>query len=208
MRMDGCTLVISESGLPTGLSRSSTERRTSSNLVRLVEGKSAHHLSFIPDSSSSGFASLFFRSVIISVYLNATASSTPSSPQGEYIAPEKIEMLYDRSPLVGQCMIYGHSLKSTLVAIVIPDELAAASWAESKGITGSFEELCKRDDLKEEIMKQVWRNCLFWMFRYVLLFRCSGFLRAFENENNDELPYFGNIFSFTLFKLLRFFRPG
>jgi len=75
--------------------------------------------------------------------------------QGEYIAPEKIELLYDRSPLVGQCMIYGHSLKSNLVAIVIPDELATASWAESKGISESYEELCKRDDLKEEIMKQV-----------------------------------------------------
>lgn len=75
--------------------------------------------------------------------------------QGEYIAPEKIELLYDRSPLVGQCMIYGHSLKSTLVAIVVPDELATASWAESKGIKGSYEELCARDDLKDEIMKQV-----------------------------------------------------
>ena len=52
-------------------------------------------------------------------------------------------------------MIYGHSLKSNLVAIVVPDELAAASWAESKNISGTFEELCQRDDLKEEIMKQV-----------------------------------------------------
>ncbi|KAL5257674.1 hypothetical protein ACHWQZ_G012558 [Mnemiopsis leidyi] len=75
--------------------------------------------------------------------------------QGEYIAPEKIELLYDRAALVGQCLIYGHSLKSNLVAIVVPDELAAASWAESKNISGTFEELCQRDDLKEEIMKQV-----------------------------------------------------
>ena len=75
--------------------------------------------------------------------------------QGEYIAPEKIELMYDRAALVGQCMIYGHSLKSNLVAIVVPDELAAASWAESKNISGTFEELCQRDDLKEEIMKQV-----------------------------------------------------
>ena len=63
--------------------------------------------------------------------------------------------MYDRAALVGQCMIYGHSLKSNLVAIVVPDELAAASWAESKNISGTFEELCQRDDLKEEIMKQV-----------------------------------------------------
>ena len=64
-------------------------------------------------------------------------------------------MLFDRSELVAQTMIYGNSLKSTLVAIIVPDELVAASWAKSKGISESFEELCKRDDLKEEIMKQV-----------------------------------------------------
>ena len=64
-------------------------------------------------------------------------------------------------------MIYGHSLKSTLVAIIIPDELASASWAESKGISESFEELCKRDDLKEEIMKQVGRGLYLNLLKFL-----------------------------------------
>lgn len=75
--------------------------------------------------------------------------------QGEYIAPEKIEVLYDRSPLVGQVLIYGDSLKSNLVAIIVPDELAVQAWADNKGISASFEDICLRDDLNEEIIKQV-----------------------------------------------------
>ena len=76
--------------------------------------------------------------------------------QGEYIAPEKIELLYDRSPLVGQCMIYGDSLKSNLVAVVVPDELAVETWARVNGHQGvSMADLCKKEELKEEIMKQV-----------------------------------------------------
>ena len=75
--------------------------------------------------------------------------------QGEYIAPEKIEVLYDRSPLVGQVLIYGDSLKSNLVAIIIPDELAVQAWADSKGISASFEDICLREDLNAEIIKQV-----------------------------------------------------
>jgi len=75
--------------------------------------------------------------------------------QGEYIAPEKIEVLYDRSPLVGQVLIYGDSLKSNLVAIIIPDELAVQAWADSKGISASFEDICLWEDLNAEIIKQV-----------------------------------------------------
>ena len=43
--------------------------------------------------------------------------------QGEYIAPDKIEAIYERAPIVGQCFVYGESLKSCLVGIVVPDEI-------------------------------------------------------------------------------------
>ena len=41
--------------------------------------------------------------------------------QGEYIAPDKIEGIYERAPIALQCFVYGESLKSSLVGIVIPD---------------------------------------------------------------------------------------
>ena len=63
--------------------------------------------------------------------------------QGEYIAPEKIENVYGRSEFVAQTFVYGDSLKSCCVAIIIPDEEVLASWAAKNGKAGkSFDELC------------------------------------------------------------------
>ena len=76
--------------------------------------------------------------------------------QGEYIAPEKIELIYDRCTLVGQVLVYGNSLKSNLVAIIIPDELSAMAWAKANGLEDkTFIEVCQSKALNEEILKQV-----------------------------------------------------
>lgn len=41
-------------------------------------------------------------------------------PAGEYVAAEKIEAAYKKSRLVEQIWVYGNSLESTLVAVVVP----------------------------------------------------------------------------------------
>lgn len=41
--------------------------------------------------------------------------------QGEYIAPEKLENIFNRAKGIAECFVYGDSFKSVLVAIVVVD---------------------------------------------------------------------------------------
>ncbi|XP_039208580.1 long-chain-fatty-acid--CoA ligase 5 [Crotalus tigris] len=72
--------------------------------------------------------------------------------QGEYIAPEKIENIYIRSPFVAQVFVHGDSLQSFLVGIVVPDEETLPAFAENLGVKGSFEELCKNSVVKNAVL--------------------------------------------------------
>lgn len=65
-----------------------------------------------------------------------------SHAQGEYVAPEKVENIYVQSKFVAQSYLYGDSLKSCCVAIVIPDEEVLVPWARENGMQGSFKDLC------------------------------------------------------------------
>jgi long-chain acyl-CoA synthetase len=78
--------------------------------------------------------------------------------QGEYVAPEKIENILMRSSFIAQCFVYGDSLQSSLVAIVVPDEDVVRGWAESNAPTltkGSFDALCQSEILKSAIMSDI-----------------------------------------------------
>lgn len=74
--------------------------------------------------------------------------------QGEYIAPEKVENIYANHELVAQAFVYGDSLQSALVGIIVPDEPVLKKWAEKNGHGGkSFVDLCKSDAVKAHILK-------------------------------------------------------
>ncbi|KAM5320160.1 long-chain-fatty-acid--CoA ligase 5 isoform 2-T4 [Glossophaga mutica] len=75
--------------------------------------------------------------------------------QGEYIAPEKIENVYIRSVPVMQVFVHGESLRSFLVAVVVPDPDTLPSFATKLGVKGSFEELCQNQDIKEAILQDM-----------------------------------------------------
>uniref|UniRef100_A0A8C5EJA5 Long-chain-fatty-acid--CoA ligase n=1 Tax=Gouania willdenowi TaxID=441366 RepID=A0A8C5EJA5_GOUWI len=75
--------------------------------------------------------------------------------QGEYIAPEKIETVYNRSDPVAQIFVHGDSLQAFLVAVVVPDPDFLPIWAKKKGFEGSYSELCSNQDVKKAILEDI-----------------------------------------------------
>lgn len=53
--------------------------------------------------------------------------------QGEYIAPEKIEGVFGLSNWIGQSMLYGDSLRSCTVAVIVPHLHKVKEWAAANG---------------------------------------------------------------------------
>ncbi|KAJ3227823.1 Long-chain-fatty-acid--CoA ligase 5 [Clydaea vesicula] len=75
--------------------------------------------------------------------------------QGEYVAPEKVEMKI-KTPQVLQCFVYGDSLKSCVVAVVVPDPETIVAWAKEKGhTTSNVTEFCKNAELKKLLLKEI-----------------------------------------------------
>lgn len=72
--------------------------------------------------------------------------------QGEYIVPEKIENIYIRSQYVQQVFVHGESLKSCIIAIVVPDVDVVKCWASENGIPGTLSVLCANSEVKRLIL--------------------------------------------------------
>ena len=78
----------------------------------------------------------------------------------EYVAAEKIENVINQSLLVGQTFVHGDSYQTYLVATVVPDEEPVLAWAkenlpDAKNV--SMADICKSDELKQEILSEIRR---------------------------------------------------
>jgi long-chain acyl-CoA synthetase len=92
--------------------------------------------------------------------------------QGEYIAPERVEAVLTKSPFIAQAFLHGDSLKSSTVAVLVPDREALLSWARGVAVSAEsvasaasdgalatlpYEELCVQPMVHELLLKEVSR---------------------------------------------------
>jgi len=76
--------------------------------------------------------------------------------QGEYIAPEKLENVYIQSPLIAQIFVYGDSLQSYLVSIVVPDVPSLKEWAKNNLQTEEPESaLIEKAEVKKAVLDEM-----------------------------------------------------
>ena len=79
--------------------------------------------------------------------------------QGEYIAPEKIENIYSGCKYVLQIFIYGDSLKSFLIAILVPQSEAVIGFFHKKGIKNvnndNYQNYFNDSDLIKDIIEEL-----------------------------------------------------
>jgi long-chain acyl-CoA synthetase len=81
---------------------------------------------------------------------------------GEYIAPEKLENVYVQSKYVLQVgvflnlltrknFVHGESIKSSLIAVVVPDPEVLLPWAKETGKEEDLEKLCSDPEVNKLI---------------------------------------------------------
>ena len=67
--------------------------------------------------------------------------------QGEYIAAEKLELIFAKSPLIAQIFVYGDSLQSYLVAIIVPDKEEVTKSSNAKDYKGYIQSKEYKDEI-------------------------------------------------------------
>ncbi|CAD8174947.1 unnamed protein product [Paramecium pentaurelia] len=75
--------------------------------------------------------------------------------QGEYIAPEKIESVYNRVQGVAESFVYGDSLQNQIVAIIVPQSDYIQKQAALMQIQGNFEEICQNQKMISLIQQNI-----------------------------------------------------
>jgi long-chain acyl-CoA synthetase len=79
--------------------------------------------------------------------------------QGEYVVPDKIESKIAQSAYIAQIFVYGDSLQSNLVAVIVPDRPVLEKWAAENAVTGEYKEVIKNEKVRELIKEEVGKKC-------------------------------------------------
>lgn len=73
--------------------------------------------------------------------------------QGEYIAPEKIEGVYQKHELVAQAYVYGDSMQASLVGVIVPDKESFPAWLAKNHEGVSVTDAVANEDVKKDLLK-------------------------------------------------------
>jgi len=79
--------------------------------------------------------------------------------QGEYIAPDKIEGKITQSIYIAQAFVYGDSLQSNVVAVVVPDQPVLEKWASDNSVSGVYSEVIKSAQVSELLLGEIKKKC-------------------------------------------------
>lgn len=114
---------------------------------------------------------------------------------GEYIAPEKLENIFNKCKSVSEIFIYGDALEAFLVAVIVPNLKNLAEMAETIGVKGNIEEHLQDKAVKMLVLEDL---------------RTAGVakkLSGFEFVKNlylEKNPFASKDLITTTFKLKRF----
>merc|ERR1712227_904190 len=60
---------------------------------------------------------------------------------GEYVAPEKVEIVYNQHPMIAEVFIDGKSTEEYVIGFFVPEEEAFLKFAQENGFSGDVEAL-------------------------------------------------------------------